>query len=108
MSDTISVTLAGKEYQIRKLTLNQSRKLRIGTKRLQGITEDNMDDFELYAIDVISTALTRAHPDMTAEAILELETTTAEILQVYGAVMEFAGFSKKKADGSGEALPVAT
>lgn len=103
MSESIKITLAEKEYTVRRLTLRQSRAIGLGVVRPLP-AEDGYSYAIDQAVGVIAAALSRDYPDVTAESILDLEVTPKELIASSGLILDFSGFIKK-ADPSGEAAP---
>ena len=114
------IVLAGKSYEIGTLTLGQMRRLRIGLvekspeKSRFALLEDGrivpveMQRAELVAtlqaewdlyLDAVATALSKAYPDMTVEALLESEATSDELQAAYVKVLKLAGLMKDKPSG---------
>lgn len=104
MTETIQITLGGKEYAVRKLTLRQNRALGIGVVRqAPQQPEDVFAHVIDRAIDVLVVALKRDYPDITADSLLDLEVSTREMSEASAKVLSFSGFLKDAPPG--EAKP---
>jgi hypothetical protein len=109
MPNVISITLAGQAYEIQRLTLGQQRALHIGMAKSIDVPEAAADRIDFaYDSDVaiVATALSRTHPDMTKDAIFDLETTKEEIGVAALAVLRFSGLAQPQ--GEAEAPVPAT
>lgn len=94
MPETIKITLGDKSYDIRRLTLRQLRELQIGSVKAVRQPEDLAERVMFsYASDlaIIVTALSRDYPDITAEGLLDLETTKAEVGAAALEILKFSG-----------------
>lgn len=119
MTDTLKITLAGKEYDLPRLNLKQMRALSVfGAKAKMDALKDaearergegkELPDIIANAYDsnveIVAAAMSRAYPEMTADALYELETTNEEMLAAANAVLIFAGIVAKPEDApKGEA-----
>lgn len=103
MADSIQIKIAARDFTVRKLTLRQSRAIGLGVDK----PLPSQDSFA-YAVDqavgVITAALSRDYPDMTADTLLDAEITPKELMAISSSILEFSGFIKKDAQ-SGEAAP---
>ncbi|MDB5405676.1 MAG: hypothetical protein JWL84_588 [Rhodospirillales bacterium] len=92
MADSIKITLAGTDYEIRPLTLGQLRTLGIGlrTPYSEDPAKAEGDAYDRMVANV-AAALSRGNPDMTAEAIFESEITLAELNAANRAILEHSG-----------------
>ncbi len=104
MADSITIKIAAKSFTVRRLTLRQSRAIGLGIDR-QLPTENSFTYAIDQAVGVITAALARDYPEMTADALLDAEITTKEFLAISSAILEFSGFVKAKDDQPGEAPP---
>ena len=119
-----TITLAGTDYSILPLSLGQMRALGIGliekanphelpalpaggAATPEKLSAQQMLDNEKATWDrmvaVVTTALSRHYPKMTAEALLASDTTLAELARAYWDVLTVAGLIK--VDRPGEAAP---
>jgi hypothetical protein len=88
------ITLAGRDYGIRPLTLRQLRDLGICLARGRTAPTDAAAAEQLAydnMIETVAAALARDHPAMTGEAILDLEVTLAELQRANLAILEHSG-----------------
>jgi hypothetical protein len=106
---TESVTLGGRRFDARPLKLGQLRHL---LDALEGMTGKSGGALIEAAATVVTAGLAPAHPDLTADAVLDLEATIEELNAVVAAILRIAGLHP--ADNSqgetprGEARPVAS
>ncbi len=106
--DSLVIKLAGKEYTVRQLTLRQGRALGIGVLRESPTSPDTAFSASVdQSIDILAVALSRDHPEMTADALLDLEIDVREAREAADRVLVFAGYIKPASEGapSGEAAP---
>lgn len=88
MSDITIIRLGGAEFAIRPLTLRQLRSVLPAFARAAAITaEDGID----AAIEILAAALSRDHPEMSRDALLEIEASVEELAQAVGAVATLSG-----------------
>jgi hypothetical protein len=107
--DTLTITLAGIEYTVPKLTLRQARALGFGVLKE---TPTNPADFLAASIDqstmVVSIALEKTAAHMTVEKILDSQIDIYEIRAAADKIIDFAGYARKTVDKApGEAVPEA-
>jgi hypothetical protein len=106
MAETIS--LGGRQFEARPLKLGQLRRL---LDALEAMTGKSGGGLIAAATEVVAAGLAPAHPDLTADAVLELEAGVAELNAAVAAILRIAGL--RPAGGSpaehppGEAQPVA-
>lgn len=104
MADTITITLAGQHYQVGRLTLGQIKALGIALR--QPYSDDPAvaegEAYDRMAANV-SAALSRAFPDLTAEALMGMEITLAELQEANRKVLEHSGLVAAKPSGEGTA-----
>jgi hypothetical protein len=96
-ASTVSITLGGKEFQISRLTIRQSRDLRIGDA--ETLPDDGVGGWTvLYdsCMRKISVATRASQPPVTEEELWQLQATEAEMLEACRKILVFAGF--KEAD----------
>ena len=86
--DAKTIILGGRELTVRPLILRQLREVLPAFARAAGMTSAGGID---AAIDIVAAALSRDHPELTREAILELEGTARELTRAVGAVAELSG-----------------
>lgn len=111
MTDSITVTLAGKPYTIGMLTIGQQRDLGIGVM-LQDVKDDPQENMR-RAFDrnltILAAGLSMDHPDMTVATLLQMRGVTAqERVAAVNAILEFAGLiPAEKKPGEAEAATAA-
>ena len=110
---TQSVTLGGRRFDIRPLKLGQLRHL---LDALEGMTGKSGGALIEAAATVVTAGLAPAHPDLTAEAVLDLEATIEQLDAAVAAILRIAGLhpadssqgeNPQKENITGEARPVA-
>ena len=103
-----SVTLGGRRFDARPLKLGQLRHL---LDALEGMTGKSGGALIEAAATVVTAGLAPAHPDLTADAVLDLEATIEELNAAVAAFLRIAGLHPtENAEGAnltGEARPVA-
>jgi hypothetical protein len=87
MANEITITLAGKDYTIRKHTLRQQRDIAVV------LAEYEPAKALENTVAVLSAALARDHGEVTADTILNSETTMTELDKACAAVLRHAGFT---------------
>lgn len=97
---TETIALAGREFEIRPLKLGQLRHL---LDALDAMTGKSGGALIEAAAEVVRTGLVPAHPDLTADAVLDLEATVGELNAAVAAILSVAGLKP-----AGEAPPVAS
>ncbi len=101
MSETIA--LGGREFAIRPLKLGQLRRLLDALDEMSGKSGGALIE---AAAKVVAAGLAAAHPDLAAEALLDLEAGVGELNAAVAAILRVAGL--KPADSpAGEVRPVA-
>src|ERR1700693_5789662 len=96
---TQSVTLGGRRFDARPLKLGQLRHL---LDALEGMTGKSGGALIEAAATVVTAGLAPAHPDLTADAVLDLEATIEQLNAAVAAILRIAGLTP-----AGEAQPVA-
>jgi hypothetical protein len=95
MRETIAIELGGRHFTVTALTFRQLRDIEDALGRaltpgaLPGV------DFDA-AVDILTAALGRTHPEMTREAILDLEGTKPEIVAATRAVLRLSGYLERE------------
>ncbi len=97
MSETIE--LGGQSFEIRPLKLGQLRGLLDALEEMTGKTGGALVD---AAAKVVVAGLSPARPDLTVDAVLDLEATIGELNAAVAAILRVAGLAQ-----TGEAEPVA-
>ena len=100
MSETIA--LGGHEFTLRPFKLGQLRPV---LDALDGMAGKSGGRLIEAAARVVASGLAPAHAELTAEAVLELEATVAELNAAVAAILRVAGLQPVE-NGSGEARPV--
>lgn len=95
-----TVTLGGRRFEIRPLKLGQLRHLFDALDEMSGKAGGALIE---AAAKVAAAGLTPANPDLTADAVLDLEATIEELNATVAAVLRVAGLTP-----AGEAPPVAS
>jgi hypothetical protein len=98
MSETI--TLGDRQFEIRPLKLGQLRHL---LDALEAITGKSGGGLIEAAAQIVAVGLGPAYPDLTREALLDLEATVEELNAAVAALLRIAGLYPL-----GEARPVAS
>jgi len=97
MSEIRSIRLAGADYPIRPLTLRQLRLVLPAFARAANVASDAGVD---AAIDILAAALSRDHPTLTRDALLEIEVSPRELADAVATVAQVSGLVQP-----GEARP---
>ncbi|MFZ2004896.1 MAG: hypothetical protein WB697_06855 [Stellaceae bacterium] len=99
MTET-KITLGGRDFAIEPLKLGQLRALLDALDDLSGKSGGAVVD---AAARVIQAGLARAMPDLTLDAVLELEATMEEVTAAVSVILRVAGLARQQ---PGEARPV--
>ncbi|MGH6975801.1 MAG: hypothetical protein ACREED_02120 [Stellaceae bacterium] len=94
-----TITLGGRAYPIRPLTLGQ---LRIVLPAFARAARLNAAEGIDAAVDILAAALARDHASLTRDALLELEMLPAELAASVARIAELSGLVPKEGDGLGE------
>lgn len=97
---TETITLGGRTFETRPLKLGQLRHL---LDALEGMTGKSGGALIDAAATVVTAGLAPAHPDLTLNAMLDLEATLEELNAAVAAILRVAGLTPV-----GEARPVAS
>ena len=97
---TETVTLGGRGFEVRPLKLGQLRHLLDALDEMTGKSAGALID---AAAKVVTAGLAPAHPDLTADTVLDLEATIEELNAAVAAILRIAGLTP-----AGEAQPVAS
>lgn len=107
MSETI--VLGGRRFEVRPMKLGQLRHLLDALEEMAGRSGGGLIE---AAAKVVAAGLAPTSPDMTADAVLDLEASVAELNRAVAAILRIAGLrpdeNDPKAPGLGEARPVAS
>ena len=106
---TETTTLGGRRFEIRPLKLGQLRHL---LDALDDMTGKSSGALIEAAAKVVAAGLAPAHPDLTADAVLDIEATIEELNAAVAAVLRIAGLTPVEnapvENATGEARPVAS
>jgi hypothetical protein len=94
MIEGATITLGGKPYKVRPLTVGQ----------IMAITEKAAEDggFMSRVVDTIAIGLSREHPNMTRDHLLtEVESDMAELMAAFQAVQALSGLVPPAGEGGG-------
>jgi hypothetical protein len=98
-----TITLGGRDFAIEPLKLGQLRALLDALDDLSGKSGGAVVD---AAARVIQAGLARAMPDLSLDAVLELEATMDEVTDAVTIILRAAGLSRQEGKTPGEAKPV--
>ncbi len=88
MTDRTTITLAGRDYAIRPLTLRQLRTILPAFTRAARLDAETGVD---AAIDIVAAALLRDHTELTREALLDIEVMPNELANAVGTIARLSG-----------------
>jgi hypothetical protein len=88
MAEMATIVLAGRSFALRPLTLRQLRVVLPAFVRAASLADEPAID---GAIDILAASLGRDHPEMTRDALLELEILPGELAAAVGAVARLSG-----------------
>ncbi len=94
MSDSINLKIADRDFTVRRLTLRQSRAIGIAVMGIVPAAEDGYGAAIDQAVGIITAALSRDFPDMTADALLNAEISGNDLVKISGAILEFGEYLK--------------
>jgi hypothetical protein len=100
---TETITLGGRQFELRPLKLGQLRRLLDALDQMSG---QKGGALIAAAVEVAAAGLVPAHPDLTAEALLDLEASVDDLNAAVAAVLRVAGLRAVEAP-VGEPVPVA-
>lgn len=98
------ITLGGRQFDVRLLKLGQLRHV---LDALDGMTGKSGGGLLEAAARIVAAGLVPAHPDLTPDAILDLEATVDELNRAVAAILSVAGL-RPTDDSAGEVPPVAS
>jgi hypothetical protein len=104
MTET-KITLGGRDFTIEPLKLGQLRGLLDALDDLSGKTGGAVID---AAARVIQAGLVRTRPDLSLDAVLELDATMDEVTAAVAVILTVAGLRRPEDTRRGEARPVAS
>jgi hypothetical protein len=95
MADTLTISLGGKSFEIHRLTLRQMRDLQICSANTINVPKDDLAARIAFSyqsdVEIVRAGLSRSQPDITAEAILDMESTREELGDASIAILRFSG-----------------
>src|SRR4051812_5606495 len=101
---TETITLGGREFALRPLTLGQLRHLLDALDAMAGASGGGLID---AAAKLVAAGLAASHPELTVEAVLDCAASLSELNAAVAAILRLAGLRPKEL-GQGEAEPVAS
>jgi hypothetical protein len=101
---TETVSLGGRRFEVRPLKLGQLRGLLDALDEMTGKSGGALIE---AAAKVVTAGLAPAQPDLTADAVLDLEASLEELNAAVAAVLRIAGLTPME-NATGEAQPVAS
>src|SRR5262249_57122539 len=100
---TETITLGGREFELRPLKLGQLRHVLDALDSMNGRSGGTLI---AAAAGIVAAGLAPAHPDITAEAVLDLEAGIEELNAAVAAVLRVA-WLQPQGGVTGESQPVA-
>jgi hypothetical protein len=97
-----TITLGGRAFPVAPLKLGQLRGLLDALDDLSGKTGGAMLD---AAARVIQAGLARAAPDLTLDAVLDLDASMDEVTRAVATILSVAGLARPGEASPGEASP---
>jgi|SRR5439155_14633123 len=101
---TETITLGGREFALRPLTLGQLRHLLDALDAMAGASGGGLID---AAARLVAAGLAAAHPELTVEAVLDCAASLSELNAAVAAILQMAGLHPREL-APGEAGPVAS
>lgn len=99
----VTIALGGRHFEVRPLRLGQLRHLLDALEDMTGKTGGALIE---AAVKVVAAGLAPSHPDVTPDAVLDLEAGLDELNAAVAAILRVAGLHAQEPQ-SGEAQPVA-
>jgi hypothetical protein len=99
----VAIHLGGRDFAIEPLKLGQLRALLAALDDLSGKTGGAVID---AAARVIHAGLARSMPELTLDAVLDLDATMDEVTAAVATILTAAGLSRQAGTVPGEAGPV--
>src|SRR5947207_15578047 len=87
---TETIRLGGRDFTLRPPTLGQLRHLLDALDAMTGASGGALID---AAARLVAAGLAAAHPDLTLEAVLDLDASLAELNTAVAAILQSAGLS---------------
>ena len=100
---TETIALGGRDFEVRPLKLGQLRHLLDALDDMTGTSGGALIE---AAAKVVTAGLAPARPELTPDAVLDLEATLEELNAVVAAILRVAGLTPVE-HAMGEARPVA-
>jgi hypothetical protein len=94
-----TITLGGRRFALRPLTLGQLRRVLPAFARAAGLAQEEAID---AAIDILAAALERDHAAMTRDVLLDTELRPVELIAAVDAIARLSGLVAEEGAGSGE------
>ena len=94
-----TITLGGRQYALRPLTLGQLRTVLPAFSRAAGLANEDAID---AAIDIVAASLSRDHPALSRETLLGIEATPAELIAAVDAIARLSGLVAEEGAAPGE------
>jgi hypothetical protein len=98
-----AISLGGRQFELRPLKLGQLRHVLDALDAMAGKSGGGLIE---AAARIVAAGLLPVHPDLTSEAILDLEATVDELNMAVASILRVAGL-RPTDDTPGEASPVA-
>lgn len=95
MRETITIELGGRRFEVAPLTFRQLRAIEQALGRALKPDALPTVDFDA-ALDILEAALGRFHPEMTREALLDLEGIKPEIVAATRAILRLSGYIERE------------
>lgn len=95
-----AITLGGRSFTLRPLTLGQLRVILPAFARAAGLAQEESVD---AAIDIIVAALSRDAPEITRAVLLESEILPADLIGAVDAIARLSGLVQQESALPGEA-----
>lgn len=90
-----TITMGGRRYALRPLTLGQLRRVLPAFARAAGLVREEAID---AAIDIVATALERDHPALTRDVLLGIEMRPVELIAAVDAIARLSGLVEERGD----------
>jgi hypothetical protein len=94
-----TITLGGRRFALRPLTLGQLRRVLPAFARAAGLANEEAID---AAIDIIAAGLERDHPAMTRDTLLGFEMRPVDLIASVDAIARLSGLVAEEGGTSGE------
>ncbi len=101
MTETGTITLGGRRFEIRPLTFRQLRDIEDALGRAFKAGAQTRIDFDA-AVDIVAAAISRTDPTVNRETILDLEGTKDDIVTATRAVLRASGHIERAEPSPGE------